>query len=101
MKGFTQMSLFNTFSANASSYVDIINKYYMFSGLNFNAISIHLKWNNNDTNVRGKQQYLCSQKMIDIRGFYTLKNGHDRNMQSYTNIADSKLNVTKKQKNIL
>ncbi len=46
VKGMTHMSLFNHISTNANSYVDIINKYYMFSGLNCNAI--HLKWNNNN-----------------------------------------------------
>ena len=64
VKGITQMSLFNPYSTNASNYVDIINKYYMFSGLNCNAI--HLKWNNNFTaDDNGNIGVL--KDMIDIR----------------------------------
>ncbi len=47
-----------------SNYVHIINKYYIFSGLNFNAND--LKWNNNVTNEEnGNIGDL--KDMIDIR----------------------------------
>ena len=58
------MSLFNPYSTNASNYVDIINKYYMFSGLNFNAIN--LKWNNNVTD-EDNGNITVLKDMMDIR----------------------------------
>ncbi len=58
------MSLFNHFSTNAYNYVDIINTFYMFSCLNFNAI--HLKWNNNLTN-NDNGNIVNLKDMIDIR----------------------------------
>ncbi len=64
MKGITQMSLLNPFSINASNYPDIINKYYIFSGLNVNVI--HLKWYNNITNEENGNVGVLKD-MIDIR----------------------------------
>ncbi len=64
----TQMSLFYPFSTNSSNYVDIINKYYMFSGFNLN--DIHLKWNNNVTNEINANIGVL-RDMIYIRGRIT------------------------------
>ncbi len=48
MKGIKHVSLLNPFSIDDSNFADIINKYYMFSGLNVYAIN--LKWSNNVAN---------------------------------------------------
>ncbi len=59
------MSGFNPFSTNAINYVDIINKYYMFNGLRFNALN--LKWSNNVTNEDNGILHVVHKYMIDIR----------------------------------
>ncbi len=58
----------NLFATNASNYIDIINNYYMFSGLNFSVID--LKWKNNVTNeYNDKIGVLNVLDMIHIYGF--------------------------------